>query len=543
MEKYLKPVTKSCAKKISNQMENYLYIINKKEGNHEIGYFIQLKDKNNKSHLALVTNSNILEDINNNSLNIIIDNEPKLIELGNIRYENKIYNKAVIEIKNNNDIKYFFEIDDNIYNSELEVSKNYYNESIYIIQYDTKDNISLLYGIINVIYKNKIKYSGNITSDIKDNIILNLNNNKIIGIDINKSKKGKNGMLIHDLIHKFIYEINYKLTLYDRYKKNFIGINIIINIDKNDKNKNIFFLDNCNNKENKIYNHSHLKELNEDNTKLFINGKLQKYKNYFQPEKEGEYMIGLVIELGQNKYLTDFSYMFYGCENIKYIHFSNFFTTNVKDISYMFYNCKSLKSLPDISKWNTDNVNNMSYMFYNCKSLKSLPDISKWNTSKVTNMIGMFSRCYSLKSLPDISKWNTKNVNDMSYIFYGCELLNSLPDISKWNTINVINFSYIFYNCKSLQSLPDISKWNTVNAKDMSGMFGESNSLQSLPDISKWNTNKVTKMTHIFYNCISLQSLPDISKWNTNNLNDMSYMFSGCTSLKSLRDISNWIGI
>ena len=144
MEKYLKPVTKSCAKKISNQMENYLYIINKKEGNYEIGYFIQLKDKNNKSHLALVTNSNILEDINNNSLNIIIDNEPKLIELGDIRYEDKKYKKAIIEIKNNNDIKYFFEIDENTYKSKEEINMNLLLSFAYV---------SFLLSIFSLVYK------------------------------------------------------------------------------------------------------------------------------------------------------------------------------------------------------------------------------------------------------------------------------------------------------------------------------------------------------------------------------------------------------
>ena len=101
MEKYLKPITKQCAKKISAQMENYLYKINKKGGNYEIGYFIQLKDKNGKNYLALVTSPNVLKDIDNNSLKITIDDEPKSIELGNIRYEDKKYNKAVIEIINN----------------------------------------------------------------------------------------------------------------------------------------------------------------------------------------------------------------------------------------------------------------------------------------------------------------------------------------------------------------------------------------------------------------------------------------------------------
>ena len=108
MEKYLKPMTKQCAKKISDQMENYLYRINKKEENYEIGYFIQIKDKNNKSYLALVTSPNVLEDIDNNSLKITIDNEPKSIELGDIRYVDKNYKKAVIEIKDKSNIKYYY---------------------------------------------------------------------------------------------------------------------------------------------------------------------------------------------------------------------------------------------------------------------------------------------------------------------------------------------------------------------------------------------------------------------------------------------------
>ena len=100
MERYLKPITKPSIKKISEQMENYFYRINKKDGKYEIGYFIKIKDKD-KNYLALITNSNVLDDIDNNSLKIVIENVPKLIELGNIRYEDKKYRKAIIEIKNN----------------------------------------------------------------------------------------------------------------------------------------------------------------------------------------------------------------------------------------------------------------------------------------------------------------------------------------------------------------------------------------------------------------------------------------------------------
>ena len=77
--------------------------------------------------------------------------------------------------------------------------------------------------------------------------------------------------------------------------------------------------------------------------------------------------------------------MFSGCENIKYINFSNFSSSNVKDMSYMFSGCKSLQSLPDISKWNTNNVNNMNWMFSGCESLYLFFDISKWNINTITN--------------------------------------------------------------------------------------------------------------------------------------------------------------
>ena len=62
MKAYLKPVPKPFAKKIYEQIENYLYRINEIEGNYEIGFFIRLKDKNDKSHLALVTSPNVLKE-------------------------------------------------------------------------------------------------------------------------------------------------------------------------------------------------------------------------------------------------------------------------------------------------------------------------------------------------------------------------------------------------------------------------------------------------------------------------------------------------
>ena len=371
MKANLKPVPKPCAKKIYEHMENYLYKINEKEGNCEIGYFIRLKDEKDKSYLALVTSPNVLKDIDSNSLKLTLDHEPKSLELGDIRYEDKKYGKAVIEIKESSDIEYFFEIDEDIFANEEERNMKFNKESMYIIQYVNKDNISVSYGIINNIYGKEIKYSANTNKNIKDNIILNLNNNRLICINNCDSKDYNNGIFIGDLIDQF-RKIEHISTPCSESENNYTSISITINIDENEINKEIYFLDNYYYDDNliKIVQHDHLKELNEDNTELYINGNKRKYEKYFIPEKEGLYNILLK------------------------------FNINMKDCSFMFYGCYSLNSLPDISKWDTSNVKNMSDMFNGCSSLNSLPNISNWNTANVTDMSFMFDGCSKLKKIP-----------------------------------------------------------------------------------------------------------------------------------------------
>ena len=95
------------------------------------------------------------------------------------------------------------------------------------------------------------------------------------------------------------------------FSKNMNRIIIKVHIDKNDVNKNIYFLDNYYYDNGKKYTHDHLKELNEYNTELYINdNKMENYEKYFIPVKEGEYKIELRFDIN----LTDCSYMFSGWE-------------------------------------------------------------------------------------------------------------------------------------------------------------------------------------------------------------------------------------
>jgi len=510
------------------------------------GFFCKIPYEG-KSIPALITNYHIISDdfLKNNQKVKISINDGKVFDTIKINENSKIYSSIrneydimIIKLEEEKDIYHYLDLDEHIFDENSE--DIYENKSIYILHYPNGDKIHISFGYgIQKLDEYYIKHLCNTEHCSSGSPILNLETNKVIGIH--------SGTIIKNYESKYNIGILLKYPLNQLNKNNEIKekkrsiinqiknneIKITIEINKDDINKDIYFLDNTDyNDDNNInHYHDHLKELNELNTELYINDIKYKYKKYFDPDKEGKY----IIKLKFNIYINDLSFMFYNCNNIINIDLSSFQETkNVNNMSYMFCGCKSLESLSDISNWYTTNVKNMIWMFAGCDLLEFLPDISKWDTKNVNDMSDMFNGCGSLKSLPDISKWDTKNVKNMRGMFYDCNSLISLPDISKWNTKNVNDMSYIFYDCNLLKSFPNISEWDTKNVHNMSYMFAGCNSLKSLPDISKWYTINVKNMIRMFAGCNSLESLPDISKWNTPNVNDMSDMFKDCESLKKI---------
>ena len=246
----------------------------------------------------------------------------------------------------------------------------------------------------------------------------NLYNIPVRGIHFGKSADNTvtRGNLINYPIHYFnknikqfqingnsIKEIKFNNILtYNYLKEERVNNEIILTllIEKHEVNQKIFFLDNIDyidSKTNIRHYHDNLKELNETNTKLFINKKECKYTKYFIPYREGIYEIKLLIYIKMN----DCSHMFYNFQNIISINISNFDTSNVTNMNKMFFNCSNLSTLSDISKWNINNVRSMNWMFFNCSKLSTLPDISYWNTNNVNDMTfikqigdGAFSKVY-----------------------------------------------------------------------------------------------------------------------------------------------------
>ena len=319
----------------------------------------------------------------------------------------------------------------------------------------------------------------------------------------------------------------------------------------------------------KIFGNRFVKN-NKDNCYIIHNEKKYELTPEFNVKETKLFSNTLEIKLKINNPLTNISYMFNNCKNLKSLkkisYFNEFHFTNLSHLfsgcyllqklpdeislwntekvismEALFYDCSNLHLLPkNIAEWNTENVLSMKDLFNGCSTLELLPDISKWNTKNVISMNGMFGYCSLLKKLPDITEWNTNKLEDIGKMFEGCSLLESLPDISKWNTNKITNIEYFFSDCSSLKSIPDLSKWNTENFINIEGVFNGCKSLENVEYISNWNTKNVRNMNFFFQNCDNLKKLGEISKWDVNNVERMSGLFCGCKSLEFLPDISKW---
>ena len=461
LEDYPTIVTIEKTKIIIKQIEKSICKIYCPEGEEGTGFFCYIKNKKNKKLPVFITNNHIIGHKlikEKQKLKITFNNDEKDADLfldadkKNI-YTNEYYDITIIELKKeeiNNNL--FLEIDDKVYMEDS--NKMFRKKSVYTIQYPKILRASVSYGIINYIdEKNKIMHFCHTSKGSSGSPILNLENNKVIAIHSSNSLEGNYniGTFLNEPINEFLnifdedqFDIIKKMTVdkkiipkikvdecplkinpsamidnnikYPAYNLNKNEIKITLEIQKDEVNKEIYFLGN-NIKNDKL--HNYLTDLNSENTELLIGGIKRKYQPYFKPSEKGSYEIILKFSI----YFNNCSHMFSSCKQIKRIDLSNFKTNEVTDMSYMFYFCTNLKEI-NLSNLNTKNVKNMSNMFSYCAKL-SLIKASSFNIQKVNNMKEMFLNCRNLTSIDFSSSIPSDNL-DNSEIFEGCWKIKKL---------------------------------------------------------------------------------------------------------------------
>ena len=212
----------NCTKTILAQMEKHLCKI--KVGQEQgTGFFckIPFPDKNNMLPV-LITNNHVIYDTmldkgdEQISIKIKEKNDFQKINTKNrMNYTNKEYDITIIEIKEEDELKNYLELDDSIINDILyndNKNKEYLDKTIYIIQYP-KGELSVSYGVLDKIPEDK-KYNFNhkcSTEKGSSGSPIIYINNKVIGIHKEGySHKYNKGTFLNEPIKEFIKK-NYKM--------------------------------------------------------------------------------------------------------------------------------------------------------------------------------------------------------------------------------------------------------------------------------------------------------------------------------------------
>ena len=213
---YPNPISYECTKMLLVQMEKCVCKI--KIGNTQgTGSFCKIPFPNKKNMLpVLITNNHIInkEILNKKDDKISIDikekSDIKELNLNNRKkYTNEEHDITIIEIKENDEIKNYLELDDIITNDILNDNnrnKEFIDKTLYIIQYPESE-LSVSYGILESIYEDKkydFRHKCSTKKGSSGSPILNMNN-KIIGIHKECYKDSyNNGTFLNDSIKEFI---------------------------------------------------------------------------------------------------------------------------------------------------------------------------------------------------------------------------------------------------------------------------------------------------------------------------------------------------
>ena len=213
---YPKPILYECTKKIIEQMEKNICKI--KIGNIQgTGFFCKIPFPTKELMIpVLITNNHIIDDkiLYKKDAKIQIDIKEKenikYINLNDrLKYTNENYDITIIELKQEDYINNFLELDDIIINSVINdhnENKEYIDKTVYILQYPEGD-LSVSYGnIIQIFEKDNYNFKHKCcTMDgSSGSPILNVNKNKVIGIHSKGYKNYNKGAFLNYAIKDFI---------------------------------------------------------------------------------------------------------------------------------------------------------------------------------------------------------------------------------------------------------------------------------------------------------------------------------------------------
>ena len=237
LSRYPNVISYECTKKIIEQMEKFICKIKIGE---TIGtaFFCEIPfpNKNNMLPVLISNNHTINRDFlfnNGSELEIHIKEKKDIIKLNldkRMKYTDEEYDITIIELKENDEIENYLELDDIIIDDIINnnnKNKEFIDKTIYIIQYPESE-LSVSYGLLDNIYADKnynFIHKCSTKNGSSGSPIMNMSN-KIIGVHKEGYKDEYNiGSFLNEAIKEFIRQFYYHIDISDNKNDKNIVLN------------------------------------------------------------------------------------------------------------------------------------------------------------------------------------------------------------------------------------------------------------------------------------------------------------------------------
>ena len=248
IQNYPRPVSIEGTIRILDQMKNCICKIYLDKGRNGTGFFCHIP-YNNKIISVLITNNHVLNSNylkENKMLNISINDEAlfKKLKIEDDRniYSNEQFDITIIELKKEDGIVKYLELDDNLLKENSEI--DYQSKTIYNLHYSKEGKACVSYGLLKEVTDFNLFHLCSTEEGSSGSPILNMESNKVIGIHKEGSIifKFNKGTFLKNPIDEFKKHIN--LMLLNKNCDNILEkkeINLFSNKDNLIKKDTIIF--------------------------------------------------------------------------------------------------------------------------------------------------------------------------------------------------------------------------------------------------------------------------------------------------------------
>ena len=294
----------------------------------------------------------------------------------------------------------------------------------------------------------------------------------------------------------------------------------------------------------------------------------------------GSYNLATIegLEYLNTLYCTNMSRMFAGCHSLTTVRVGNFLMDSVTDTSYMFYCCSNLKVIASTLNWsNYKGIKNSTCMFYGCEKLRgsygtvgysatNANDITNANSNDPDNP-GYFTSAsdvythavwcagnttlYFVCPLVPLSVGETYDGQTVTNLWSGIDIYFMSMNTPGWDedeagvktaatrvvfdesfdVARVKSLNKWFCDFEKLTTIEGLENLTTGSATIMNSMFSGCSSLESI-DLTGFDVRKVTDTRSMFAGCSKLKTIYCDDDWST--ITSSEGMFTGCTSLKGV---------